>query len=62
MNLSGGNAGTAPDALPKETKMPRLASTSMDVSQVARPMPSMTAFTPSPPVISITLGTRSTEV
>jgi hypothetical protein len=61
MKRRGGNAGTAPEAFPKDTKMPRRASTSMEVSQVASPMPSITALTPSPPVISITFGTRSTE-
>ena len=57
----GGNAGTAPLAFPKETKIPRRASTSIEVSHVANPMPSITALTPSPLVISMTFGTRSTD-
>ena len=60
MRRSTGKAGTAPEALPKETKMPRCASELIEMSSVFLPMPSMTAWHPAPPVTSMTLATMST--
>ena len=59
VSSKGANGGTAPEALPKLTSMPRGLRQASEIWKVSLPTESYTTGTPWPPVISRTRATTS---